>query len=161
MPCWLGLSCVLTATRRHGVTIACKITVQAAGGPLRGRRDRRSASSCHAHISARSTSKLTGEANSGAAGTCAWRASSIWAHESQCTAGVTHLITTPPCMGCVNGQFTVHSPVGKTSQRTAPRLAFLSYPTANFSVQLKRFFVRRLSKSYPKVIQGLSKCELS
>ena len=75
--------------RRHGVTIACKITAQAAGGRSVAAATGAPHRACHAHISARSTSTLTGEVNSGAAGTCAWRASSIWAHESQCTAGVT------------------------------------------------------------------------
>ena len=75
-----------TATR---VTNCMQNHSSGRGRAIRGRCVRRSASSCHAHISARSTSTLTGEANSGAAGTCAWRASSIWAHESQCTAGVT------------------------------------------------------------------------
>ena len=85
MPCWLGPSCVLTATQATRGHNRMQNHSAGRGRAIRGRRDRRSASSCHGRISARSTSTLTGEVNSGAAGTCAWRASSIWAHESQCT----------------------------------------------------------------------------
>ena len=89
MPCWLGPSCVLTATQATRGHNRMQNHSAGRGRAIRGRRDRRSASSCHGHISARSTSTLIGEANSGSAVTCAWRASSIWAHESQCTLAST------------------------------------------------------------------------
>ena len=66
-------------------------------------------------------------------------------------------------MGCVNEPFTGQSPVGKTSQRTALRLAFFSYRLPITAFSRKEFssndypkVIQRLSKSYPTIIQKLS-----
>ena len=61
-------------------------------------------------------------------------------------------LSPPACMGCVNEPFTGQSPVGKTSQRTALRLAFFSYRLPITAFSRKDFS----SNDYPKVIQRLS-----
>ena len=63
----------------------------------------------------------------------------------------------------MNEPFTGQSPVGKTSQRTALRLAFFSYRLPITAFSRKEFssndypkVIQRLSKSYPTIIQKLS-----